>query len=559
MGAPIERLAQVILVHILECGKCRDGATYAFMWRTTTALALSSKQMTQAVREWRSTISTMNFLPHYRMIFIDDDDDPLPLPPTPESNERRTFFLHNVKQFLIHKLGDDVVEDDDVTELKHKYYVELRKTIARAFPNVETLVLERYPFGSELCEPIVSLMPQLKKLDIRETSYFRSRDARLIWERLPHLVSLSVASANINDNHVVVISKNYAQLESLALRECHRVTNAGVLVLVRRVPRLRVLELTKSRVDDGAIVALANKCPQLECLDLSESHELTDVAVRSIATSCTALQSLKLDSCERLTDAAFVDMEKCTLLHTLSVGECDKLTNAALGYIAKCSSLCVFNMSRCDKVDDDGVRALAEGCSRLREIHMCDCSNVGDRGIRSLTIQGSNIEHIDASGVRNLTCDAFGLLLFLERRCSSSSSGLRILSLWGCTNVGKAALACIANCANLNYLMLRGCVDVDDDDVIHLTARCKHLRCLNLDLCTKLTDASITSISLERLESISLRQCDHITDTAISSLKRSCPQLKMLALDGCTSLSAHIRHAATRERRAWSLEHSFQY
>jgi hypothetical protein len=206
-GAPacpigIECLSTEMLVHVLECGAGIDcGRTYSFMWRTTTAFLLTSKQMANAVCVWRSTVHTLNFLPEFCTIF-----DKTPCVTRRDQAKYLAFHASIVK--VLKASGESDIENKRCTQVQSVFFYHVIKTIVKRFSHVDTLCLS---YEHDDLDSVLSLTPLLKTLDVTNMSYcFLDQHIPTVCLYLPHLTSLIISSnASVNNHSVALLSKKY--------------------------------------------------------------------------------------------------------------------------------------------------------------------------------------------------------------------------------------------------------------------------------------------------------------------------------------------------------------
>ena len=81
------------------------------------------------------------------------------------------------------------------------------------------------------------------------------------------------------------------------------------------------------------------------------------------------------------------------------------------------------------------------------------------------------------------------------------------------------------------------CPYLDDEGVKHIARHCPRLSTLNLEYCSKITDAGVIALTqCPQLSTLNLRWCNKITDAGVIAL-RQCPQLSSLTLYGCDNIT----------------------
>jgi hypothetical protein len=270
------------------------------MWVVTTALMLSSTQMADAVAEWRLTVRTLNFLPKWDRVFRNDDRYQV------DSDKRQAKFAH------------------------------LTTTIARKFPNVETLVINDYWLTDSMLETLLSYTPRVRKLDLGHIQHKLTKHSiRIICTSVPHLEFLKLCSNQLDNTCMATLFDKYFNIKSLVLRSCWNVSNLGVQCVTKSSSSLREFQLVGSKVTDRGIQLLVDACTHLEVVDVSHSNKITDNTAQTIAKGCSELKLLKLNGCRQLTDATLAHVSTCSHLHTLEVSSCKNITDDGMTSIAQ--------------------------------------------------------------------------------------------------------------------------------------------------------------------------------------------------------------------------------
>ncbi|ERE68333.1 F-box/LRR-repeat protein 20 [Cricetulus griseus] len=165
--------------------------------------------------------------------------------------------------------------------------------------------------------------------------------------------------------------------------------------------------------------------------------------------------------------------------------------------------------------------------SFLDVVTLCRCAQVS-RAWNVLALDGSNWQRIDLFDFQR---DIEGRVVEnISKRCGGF---LRKLSLRGCLGVGDNALRTFAqNCRNIEVLNLNGCTKTTD-------------AILEVARCSQLTDVGFTTLArnCHELEKMDLEECVQITDSTLIQLSIHCPRLQVLSLSHCELITDDgIRH-----------------
>ncbi|KPP57685.1 F-box/LRR-repeat protein 20-like, partial [Scleropages formosus] len=200
--------------------------------------------------------------------------------------------------------------------------------------------------------------------------------------------------------------------------------------------------------------------------------------------------------------------------------------------------------------------------SFLDVVTLCRCAQVS-RAWNILALDGSNWQQIDLFDFQR---DIEGRVV--ENISKRSGGFLRKLSLRGCLGVGDSALrqaqghagrtgagrggarrpTFAQNCRNIEVLSLNGCTKITDATCTSLSKFCPKLKHLDLASCTSITNLSLKALSegCPLLEQLNISWCDQVSKDGIQALVRGCPGLHGLFLKGCTQLEDEaLKHVGT--------------
>ena len=293
---------------------------------------------------------------------------------------------------------------------------------------------------------------------------------------------------SVNDRDLNQLSQ-ISTLTHLDLGDCHQVTDAGLELLVERLPGLIALKLRRcERITTRGLSALT-RARGLVRLRLTGAERLTDACLEPL-TQLDQLIGLNLSGCSELTDAGLATLGRLHGLESLSLKQCNRVTAAGLEHFRGLESLTSLDLSWCQRVSDAGLKPLRE--LPLETLELYGCNRLTNAGLGHL----------------------------------SALSKLRVLSVGpsvrGITDDGLRYLAALTALERLN---LSWCEEITDDGLAHLTGL-HALEHLDLMGCSALTDAGLDHLGrLERLERLNLWRCEGITDDALDALDR--PSLKL--------------------------------
>ncbi|KAK3033071.1 hypothetical protein RJ639_035697 [Escallonia herrerae] len=149
---------------------------------------------------------------------------------------------------------------------------------------------------------------------------------------------------DLDNSHLIAISKNFKGLSSLRLQSCCLVDGEGLVAVARgmgdNLEELGLINCDVVEKQTGLLTTLGQSLKRLRKLDLSYNVMLVDIGFVSMLLSCNHLRELKLKGCRKLSDAVLVSLLKsCGHLQSLDIRDC-----GGIGAVAV--ELFVLNSSR---------------------------------------------------------------------------------------------------------------------------------------------------------------------------------------------------------------------
>lgn len=447
--------------------------------------------------------------------------------------------------------------------------------LALACPNIRMLFLQSCP---QLGDNAFTYFPKtLQVLDIFESEQITDKTVVSVARRSgASLEILRASGRNLSDAGVEEIARQCPKLRTLEIANGDHLTEASISQVLFLCSSLRILSLPGCRgLGDVAFNSSCMDRPpfpaELESLNLSLCFKLTDATLRAIARSCKSIRTLSLAGCEEVTDEAFVELAMSNRqLRNLDVSKCGKLTSVSIKALADaCYTLQRVTLADCKLITTDGVVELASKCKKLVDVDLSGCENILDQALERLAAN-QKLRSINLSDCSKLTSAGVSHLAICSRlqrlrlagckslsdatltQLSRSCSALVDLDLSHCTTVSLRALqAALPFWQQLTRLNLRGIafaqapegsldarMDAMDTDSQSSVLRIEHysLEDLNISWC-KMVDDEVVGILAQgcpSLVSLDVAWCSQITANAIHQLTQHCPNLRTLNLRGCT-------------------------
>jgi hypothetical protein len=234
-------------------------------------------------------------------------------------------------------------------------------------------------------------------------------------------------------------------LQTLVLRDCHALTDAGLSALVAACRALRSLEVSCcALVTSAGLKAMARAAPRsLEHLGLGFFARLSTDELRGVLQTCgTNLTSLELGALDRIDGGVFYGINlMCPRLERIKLGGLTKLKEGGFRALAMCDKLARITISGC-AVRESNLVALVQPLHTLRKLKVAECDDlsVSDALLRVLGAGCPTLERLQLAFDRGSVSDA-----------------------------GVASLA--AGCTKLAVLYLSGPCDATDGACARVRAR----------------------------------------------------------------------------------------
>ncbi|KAF9451400.1 hypothetical protein P691DRAFT_663285 [Macrolepiota fuliginosa MF-IS2] len=331
-----------------------------------------------------------------------------------------------------------------------------------------------------------------------------------------------------------------------------------------------------------------------------QAATLTDIANHLCLRnplSYTHLTAINLQGCSALTTRSLHHLlVRCRSLRDLCLKGLMAATNTTCELLATfCTQLERLNLNRCPNMDAEGIRCLGQTMLaqaetlRLKELRVSGLKYMDDVTMRVLGKAAPDLEVLDLSYVRQLHNSALRAFVTVDDGFDYTQSGveiirlnarqvgqdssndstpyyrrrmtkLRHLSLSFCILLTDTACLNIAHAVpRLEFLEMAGIgADLKDDGLIQLLETTPHIRRIDLEDATDITDSVLSCITPiaespaplshsatepvrkrdERppqpghaLEWLTVSHAANISDEAFLTLVRGCPKLRVLEAD----------------------------
>ena len=314
----------------------------------------------------------------------------------------------------------------------------------------------------------------------------------------PKLKFLDISFTNVSGESLAKANLQLNNLETLKLKYCYQLTNSGLKEFLR-ISRLKLnsLDLSNTNVSGDNLTGSTLTLDNLKTLYLRSCQRLTDVGLLALLRMSVHLNSLDLFFTEVSGDNLSAPTSKLDSLKTLTLYYCQLLTDTGLlgllsmsghqlryldlswttvsldilaGTALQLNSLETLNLSHCFGITESGLQELLRICRlNLKSLDLSK-TNVSGDGLSESTLELDNLKTLILNSCSKLTCTGLFALLRM------SGLQLSILDL-SYTNVGGADLADWMEqqpLLQLRWMMLTRCSRVTAADVERLTTVLTH-------------------------------------------------------------------------------------
>ncbi|PNY01690.1 F-box/LRR-repeat protein [Trifolium pratense] len=168
----------------------------------------------------------------------------------------------------------------------------------RNCPSLAKIIMEfsHVLYSNSSMDSVVN--PQLKYLSLAHNFCLENHNIiklASIFSNL-HLLDLS-ACISISEEGIGQLLSRCCNIRELNLADCPNVKSLGINF---EVPKLEVLNLTMTIVDDEALCVISKRCPGLLQLLLTNCKNITDNGVMQVVKNCTQLREINLQLCHQV-------------------------------------------------------------------------------------------------------------------------------------------------------------------------------------------------------------------------------------------------------------------
>ncbi|CAM0946262.1 unnamed protein product [Alopecurus aequalis] len=398
--------------------------------------------------------------------------------------------------------------------------------VAQGCPNLLSLTIEACSgVGNDGLRAIGRCCSKLEAVNIKNCVLIGDQGiSSLVCSASASLAKIRLQGLNITDASLAVIGYYGKAVTDLTLARLAAVGERGFWVMANAngLQKLRCMSVTSCPgVTDLAIVSIAKFCSTLKQICLKKCEHVSNAGLKAFTESAKALENLQLEECSKVT---LVGVLACLLncsqkFRALSLVKCTGVKDicSAPAQLPVCKSLRFLTIKDCPGFTDASLAVVGMICPQLEQVDLSGLGEVTDNGLLPLIKSSeSGMVKVDLSGCKNITDVAVSALM------KAHGESIKQLSLEGCSKITDASLFSISeNCTELAELDLSNCM-VSDSGIASL-ASAKHfkLRVLSLFGCTNVTQKSVPFLGdMAKLEGLNLQFCNMIGDHNIASLEK---------------------------------------
>ncbi|KEH25281.1 putative F-box domain, leucine-rich repeat domain, L domain-containing protein [Medicago truncatula] len=173
-------------------------------------------------------------------------------------------------------------------------------SLVRSCPLLSDIKMERTNIGKESAvssnslRDFVVVNPQLKSLCLARCEHLKDENIILFASIFPTLELLDLRFSDQISEGICQVLRRCYKITHLYLSGCSRVKLHGINFLV---PKLEVLYLSNTEVDDETLRVISKNCCGLLQLKLENCDHLTEEGAKHVVENCTQLREMYLRGC----------------------------------------------------------------------------------------------------------------------------------------------------------------------------------------------------------------------------------------------------------------------
>lgn len=380
--------------------------------------------------------------------------------------------------------------------------------------SLRSLVYDRYSgifaLGSFLISKIFKLLDFRTQIKIRRVNKAFKSILNAEDNHLFENINLEPWHKTINDaNFEGILSGTCLRIRHLNVKNCWGITDVGLNHITRHAEELHSLNLFSLwDITDEGLFIIAPYCDFLKFLNLSNCRKITSKGLSQILKYAHSLDYLNVSHCKSLGD----DVMECSRWITIKK----------------------LNLQRCTAITDRGFKKWEELANLFEKLNsMTSTSKIQIPEIE-ITPSNPSAHSVDEdnksiSGYLNVPRNS-------EHR-SITYFALEELSLADCSFLTDETIITITKtCPKLKKLYLSFCCSLTEAFASFLIKGCPYITNLDTSFCgNAITNSSLLEISagLSCLESLSIRGCVQVGEEGLQHLSKYAKSLKYINYSQC--------------------------
>ncbi|XP_045830015.1 F-box/LRR-repeat protein 14-like [Trifolium pratense] len=265
--------------------------------------------------------------------------------------------------------------------------------IVRSCPSISDIKMEYPEFRKKTVDNSYSLKnfvvsPQLKSLCLARNTWLKDESILMFASSFPNLQLLDLSYCNQISESICQVLMTSSKIRHLNLQHCSKVKLRG---LNFELPKLEVLNLSHTEVDNESIITFASSFPNLQILDLSYCNQICE-GICQLLRYCSKIRHLNLHSCFKVKlHGLNCEVPKLEVLNLSNT----RIDNEELSVISKSfRGLLELSLEVCSFVTKRGVNHVVENCTQLREINLRGCYKVHKNIVASMISSRPSLKKI---------------------------------------------------------------------------------------------------------------------------------------------------------------------
>ena len=427
--------------------------------------------------------------------------------------------------------------------------------VARSNPNITELHISSNVFDDEVLVVVCRRFNgNLRILEIPNCVWITGEGLVDVAALLTNLTHLDISGTSISDVELGLFVETCTQLTSINISKCRKVTDIGIMQIVKACRKIKRLILNEStaysgNVTDAGLGSVALFSSELVELKICFCPAVTDAGIQAVAEGCHNLKSLHITGCLALSDTAIIAVaDNCPRLERLTASQVINLSASSINQLlAKCRRLQCLQLETFHNLTGICFTSVDSSSDHSDGEHP---ENDPETYNASSSTESALPHHTDSQNPTSSKTRTDSK--------SQNSTSLIIIDLSFCFQMDDGSIDQIArHCPLLRYISVRGCYLLSDAAIETVARHCSLLQVLDISSgnssmpSSALTDTSMHAIAshCRRLIMLNLTKNRHITVDGVTLVVRSCQSLKRLGITASDSMNLLSVVEVTKENR----------